>query len=134
MTRRARRDPRSLLELRRLALRVRRNPDAREVLHDALLETFPREYEAWIRAAQQRAKKFKNDEFAVVFYPSRLKRRMLFDAGVLRRRLLPESLFNLTDNPIKKMIDTSTLEDEIHYWIQGEPRSGVVVYRTRGYL
>ena len=38
---RARRDPRSLLELRRLAYRVPRDEDARVVLVDALYETYP---------------------------------------------------------------------------------------------
>lgn len=46
------RDPRSFLELRRLARRAQRSDEMREVLHDALLETFPSAYEKAITEAR----------------------------------------------------------------------------------
>lgn len=48
---------RSLMELRRLAYRAKRSAAAREVLHDALLETFPLEYSDVIRRAQNQTKR-----------------------------------------------------------------------------
>ena len=81
MTRRARRDPRSLMEVRRLALRAKRIHSQREVLHDVLLETFPREYEKAIDEALEASEKGK--EHVVMFMPSRLRR------GEFRRMLLP---------------------------------------------
>ena len=74
MTRRARRDPRSLLELRRLAYRAQRSDAAREVLHDALLETFP-VYEQYLTDALERATS-DGQPYVVVFsfWPSALKR------------------------------------------------------------
>lgn len=49
------RDSRSFLELRRLAYKAKRNPSYWAVLHDALLETFPRVYEREIAVAENRA-------------------------------------------------------------------------------
>ena len=74
MTRRVRRDPRSLLELRRLAYRAQRSDAAREVLHDALLETFP-VYEQYLTDALERATS-DGQPYVVVFsfWPSALKR------------------------------------------------------------
>ena len=83
MTRRVRRDPRSLLELRRLAYRAQRSDAAREVLHDALLETFP-VYERYLTDALERAT---SDErpYAVVFspWPLALKRYRRTNPSVL---------------------------------------------------
>lgn len=50
-----RRDPRGLLELRRLAFKAQRSEGAREVLHDALLETFPTVYPKFLQLAKKQA-------------------------------------------------------------------------------
>jgi hypothetical protein len=47
------RDPRSLFEIRRLIYKSRRNPEAKGVLLDAVLETFPTEFAALVKAGRK---------------------------------------------------------------------------------
>ena len=83
MTRRARRDPRSLLELRRLAYRAQPTAwgfgrvDVREVLHDALLETFPEAYPRYIRLADRLARD-RGRTYFVFFQPTFLSKKERF--------------------------------------------------------
>ena len=67
------RDPRSFLELRRLAGVAQRNAEARAVLHDALLETLP-SYEKAIAEADARSVEDGRSASAwnVWFFPTRL--------------------------------------------------------------
>jgi len=139
--RRVKRDPRSLLELRRMAYKARRSIGMREVLHDALLETFPVEYEEAIRHAHQEAKT--KDDFAarekfIVFLPSRLKRQIY-----TRRKHPSDMLFLVRDNVTVGEEDTTTraLEERMNRTsgfgsLPNIPsfRSAIIVYRTRGYL
>lgn len=74
------RDARSLMELRRLALRAQPSqwsygrPAERAVLHDALLETFPETYERFIKKAERLAR-IHDETYFVVFQPQYLKAR-----------------------------------------------------------
>jgi hypothetical protein len=61
------------MELRRLAYRAQRSLAAREVLHDALLETFPKEYAEWIDETE-RVSDGRHYRTALWFFPNRLKR------------------------------------------------------------
>lgn len=76
----AQRDPRNLMELRRLALRAQPSqwsygrPAERAVLHDALLETFPETYPKYIKKAERLAKIHK-ETYLVFFQPQYLKAR-----------------------------------------------------------
>ena len=126
MTRRAHRDPRSLLELRRLALRAKRSSANREVLHDALLETYPRTYEKFIRKAHLLDRgRSKTDlpskythEYVVIFYPRLLSRYYY------KKKFSLDRLFGIDSS----FVNTNTSEIEaIHY-------PGTLVYRTRGLL
>jgi len=132
------RDPRSILELRRLAYKAKRTPGMREVLHDALLETFPAEYEEAIQRAYQEAESHR--EKFIVFLPSRLSRS--------HRKHPPEMLFVIRDNMTIGQEDTTTKALEARFFRKPEPgrtnfgglpnipsfRSAVIVYRTRGEL
>ena len=71
MTRRAHRDPRSLLELRRLAYMAPRDPAARHVLQDALLETVPTVLEQYIERARKEDKRSGLEQL-VWFRPKRM--------------------------------------------------------------
>ena len=53
----SRRDARSLAEIRYLAEQAKENESARQVLHDALLETWPAVYSDVIRRAQNQARR-----------------------------------------------------------------------------
>ena len=69
---------RSPLQLRRLAFRAQRYPEAAVVLHDALLEAFPKTYPAMIRAAQRQSNAAPSTEYDdryVVFRPHFLRER-----------------------------------------------------------
>lgn len=57
----AHRDPRTALEIRRLAYRATRNASARYVLHDALLETLP-VYEDVVASAEYVARSFERSD------------------------------------------------------------------------
>ena len=119
MTRRARRDPRSLLEVRRLAYRAARSSEAREVLHDVLLETFPGRYMGAISDAERYAHEDKV-RYAVIFKPDLLT----------KRRIGIHSLFEIIELP---MTNAEWLaEKKTHYVLLG--KNAVIVYRTRGAL
>ena len=155
MTRRARRDPRSLMEVRRLALRAKRIHSQREVLHDVLLETFPREYEKAIDEALEVTEKGK--EHVVMFIPSRLRsgefRRMLLPAMRVRRNIHGQQtpaqpprfmrtsggpLFVVRENPTLGDADTYShfVERRVIRKLPDIPsfRSAVLVFRGRGFL
>jgi len=76
----AQRDPRTFAELRALARQASEDPEAVEVLHDALIETFADQsergkaynnYELKVRAAQQIAASH-GDTVAILFFPDTL--------------------------------------------------------------
>ena len=144
-----REDPRSLVELRRLALRAQRKPGAREVLHDALLETWPRIYEDRISEAYQAAE-MSGYEFLVVFnltdlspYESALGRT--YSRGMIptekqiwfkRKRIPPSALLRVVSLDRKSEpttpLTTNFLERLLRERAPGF--DGTIVYRTRGYL
>lgn len=64
------RDPRSFLELRRLTYKAQRSPSYRDVLHDALLESFPRAYGHMIDVAENRVAQYGPQN--IWFLPARL--------------------------------------------------------------
>ena len=157
MTRRVHRDPRSLMEVRRLALRAKRIHSQREVLHDVLLETFPREYEKAIDEALEASEKGK--EHVVMFMPSRLRsgefRRMLLPARHARpaqpglhmrvpaqpsrfMRISGGPLFVVRENPTLGDADTYShfVERRVIRKLPNIPsfRSAVLVFRGRGFL
>ena len=73
---------RSLMELRRLAFKAKRSPETREVLHDALLEVFPRRYPRMLRAAARSLKREENENYYerfVIFRPRFLRERQTTD-------------------------------------------------------
>lgn len=80
---RQRRDPRSLLELRRLAYRAQPTAwglgraDVREVLHDALLETYPEAYPRYIHLADAWARN-RGRTYLVFFQPEFLTKKNRF--------------------------------------------------------
>lgn len=140
-----RRDPRSLLELRRLAHKAKRSPGMREVLHDALLETFPVQYENIIQRAQRES--LRGGEKFVIFMPNRMLAQPRAWAGrppEKRRKLAPEMLFAIMDNVTLGKEDTTTNYLESRFFRPGGGagtlpnissfRSAVIVYRTRGEL
>lgn len=125
-----RRDPRSLLELRRFAYRAAREPAARYVLHDALLETIPAYHEE-IATAERLAKKIKSREYAVAFYPMRMGRYDRQRGRIWKRTPVSASLlFTIETGPRGlPSLKTRAWEREL------SPSGGVVItYRTRGYL
>lgn len=122
---------RRLLELRRLAYRVPRDEDARVVLVDALLETYPGVLQTKIGIAERWRERDKK-EWAIFFIPERL-----------RKKAHPFSeLFMLQKNPARaftfyptweweRAVRTGKLSQERlppaaakHY------RNAVLVYRT----
>lgn len=94
------RDPRSLMELRRLALRARRYPEQTFVLHDALLETFPYEYESRIDFAELLSRK-EHVPYIILFDPKALSR-----AGRTETRTASgRTLFAVYGNPVRRPED-----------------------------
>ena len=151
MTRRARRDPRSLLELRRLALRAPRDHDARLVLVDALLETVPRVFERYIEQANTEDERSGLEQL-VWFRPERMRpyrREMpepLFGEPIPRKKLTRWSplnwfytsaertkLWHQSDFP-PKTNDIETALQRVNAALDLPTKSHVIVYRTRGYL
>lgn len=98
--RRSQRDPRSLMELRRLALRARRHPEQTAVLHDALLETFPYEYEEKIEFAEK-ISRADHVPYIILFDPKALSR-----AGRKETRTSSgRTLFAVYGNPVLRPTD-----------------------------
>ena len=121
MIRRVRRDPRSLLELRRLAYRVPRNEDARLVLVDALYETYPELFPRMIDRAEYWSEQHRREQ-AVFFLPKRLYGPdKMYGPFVLKER-----------TPLIYFSPTREWEEDVRY-----PRptgfnypNAVLVYRT----
>lgn len=148
LTQREERDPRTMMELRRLALRAKRSSEAREVLHDALMMTFLVPYERIIEDAH-RLDKITKREHLVVFYPSRMGRYEVTTGRTYskeawgreerlwykRKPSSPDVLFGLeTGLPRASASRLST--NELEEWFMRTIAFGnaVIVYRTRGYL
>lgn len=140
------RDPRSLLELRRLAYRAKRIPGMRDVLHDALLESFPNVYEEAIRRAHREVAH--GVEKFIIFLPSRLGPKPGAWARSGRRpekwrKHSAEMFFSIMDNVSPGREDTKTSALESRFFrstgagtLPNLPsfRSAIIVYRTRGAL
>lgn len=118
------------LELRRLAYKAKWSPGMWEVLHDALLETFPVEYEHAIQRAHEGAAQNARESF-VVFLPHRLKLHH------------SEMVFVVRDNVTIGQEDTTTRALEDRFFRSSgfgslpkipSFRSAVIMYRTRGLL
>ena len=133
-----RRDPRLLLELRRLALRAKRSSEAREVLHDALLETFPEQYAEAIEDVHVAATKGPIQIEYVIFFSTRMLRwRKLGSRPHLSALFIPEAspFTGFMESPPSEKVNTRTIERYLQS-SRSDTRikSGVIVYRTRGYL
>lgn len=142
MTRRAHHDPRSLLELRRLAYHAPRDSAARYVLHDALLETVPAIFEKYIEHAHHEDT-HSGLEQVVWFRPKRMYHYLskVAQQEQKRKRWNPINWFFIGTNRghLAKTIDIERSEKRY----TNEPgtvghsmfKQGVViVYRTRGAL
>ena len=127
-----RRDPRSLLELRRLAYRVPRNEDARLVLIDALYETYPKMFDEMIETARYHAFSHplgldeERREFATFFIPQRLQARRHRRGVTFRNPFLNVRAAYVFDTTKEWERDVRTLGPDYE--------DAVLVYRTRGAL
>lgn len=137
---------RSVLELRRLAYKAKYTPGVREVLHDALLETFPAEYGAAIQRAESEARRSKKSvEKAVIFLPDRMRRLPMRGRGKFYPKVSPDLLFDVMNNTTLGGEDTTTKALEAEFYRLMTPSEGIrpsswgfdtiiIVYRTRGEL
>ena len=134
---RKRRDPPSLMQLRRLYYRASRasakafKHDA-VVLHDALLEAFPEAYGEEIEKAHERAEDSKREQL-VFFKGDKLRLRHLRDPMAARLMLFTRHQragegWGKRQGPA----DTFALQRLMKEGTMSDP--GVIVYRTRGYL
>lgn len=122
------RDPRSLLELRRLAYRVPRDEDSRIVLIDALLETYPEVFLKRLELADHWAERERREQ-AIFFLPSRLHPK-------IRLQYRPDDPFltvrdeydiaKLSTKRWEKALQTGSLSRTI----SPEYKNAVLVYRT----
>ena len=115
--------------------------DARHVLHDALLETFPFEYGRKIEQAEELS--YKSGERLVFFFPSRLKhvtpRALRKPIGQRPSIGHVRYLFGVYENTATTLKDTSTtvVERNMLAKTRRNPRASVylsdavLVYRTR---
>lgn len=105
-----------MMELRRLAARAQRNEDYREVLVDALLETYPMQFNAAIEEADRKEAGLGRAPFRhfVWFFPNRMVTRGQVSPPLLgqrwppspwtrRHRMLFEAL------PVRKIADLNHL-------------------------
>ena len=139
MTRRAHRDPRSRLELRRLAYRVPREENARLVLVDALYETYPRVFHDAIERAEEGWRQ-RYGEQAVLLIPERMHptKRTYFQRSDLGDGPFTDDPFSIQTISADvltsryKHVSTRSFEEEV----RKRPgfRNAVLVYRTRGAL
>ena len=118
MTRRVQRDPRSLLELRRLAYRAPRDEDARLVLIDALYESPAISFEQLIERASYWMKR-QHTEQAIFLLPKRLAQRRAGSPLILQQN--PQRFGFYT---------TREWEKELAGRIGDEYKNAVLVYRT----
>ena len=137
--RKRRRDPLSILTLRRMALRAKRDPTstgARQVLHDALLEQFG--YYNFLVERVHRASEQEGSEKVILFLPAGLRskegQREFF---VWDDNDIPGGESAATpmveDWTIKKLLKESSALERLGVALRVTP-SAVLVYRTRGYL
>lgn len=112
------RDPRSFLELRRLAYQAKRSPSYQAVLHDALLESFPRTYQHEINVAENRAaQRGPYGPQNIWFLPARLTK-------TTRKYETFHLLFEIHSMDFKPPRDLSPGREPLY-------RGAVVVYTTR---
>lgn len=123
MRRSSHRDPRSLLELRRLAYRAQRSPEAREVLHDALLETMPGSYEFAIQETDRLATSSRRGA-VLWFFPNRLKNLL---------KGLSWSTFGYVAFETHACFDAASRKDLARFprLTANDVRSAVIVYARR---
>src|SRR5271156_4707858 len=105
MRRRSARDPRSALELRRLAFKAQRSAAAREVLLDALLESDKRT-EEFMRYTREAAKRNGVKSF-LLYTPPNSWLRSPKASNIKDRRVIVRGRFDLSD--------TRTLTKSHHY-------------------
>lgn len=142
--RRRLRDPRSLMELRRLAHRAPRSPEAREVLHDALLETFPEQYTEAIEDVHREAREaldlrrygYGKVEYVIFFSTQMLRWKKLGARPHLSALFVPvASPFTGFMEPRSEKVHTEAIERYLRRsQIDTRIKKGVIVYRTRGAL
>lgn len=108
-----RRDPRSLLELRRLAYRAPQDPGARHVLQDALLETAPVVFERYIEQAHMEDERSGLEQL-VWFRPKRMyhfqAKTELFGWPKKRTRWSPVNWFYISPNRTQSAAKTLGVE------------------------
>ena len=144
--RRRLRDPRGLMELRRLAHRASRSPEAREVLHDALLETFPEQYTEAIEDVHRAAHAldarglqrygYGKAEYVIFFSTRMLRWKKLGARPHLSALFVPvASPFTGFMEPRSEKVHTEAIERYLRA-SRSDTRikKGVIVYRTRGPL
>lgn len=140
-----RRDPRTLLELRRLAYRVPRDPTARYVLADALLETAPAVFERLIESAHTEDER-SGFEQLVWFRPKRMypyQAKTEFGWPKKRTRWNPVNWFYTSAGQVGRTLDIErahmlrhAFERRVDERRVDTPKTDwhVIVYRTQGKL
>lgn len=130
-----RRDPRSLLELRRLAYHTPRDHAARLVLHDALLETVPAIFERYVSQAHEEDKRTGLEQI-VWFRSSGTTPHYIYEKKKKKREQRRSPLlywFYQTANLPGSTSQTIDVE-RAQRKSMGFERGMVIVYRTRGRL